>query len=127
MVDEIKQKTEDQNLVEFDEIKSELAPKSGIETGFRLLGELLAFLRENKLMQELLICRQIQKIDIIDGVAEFSSSEDLSELFSNEVFKTELDNFFKEKNLSFKIKAKEKTISAEEELNKLLGGKLKIV
>lgn len=98
-----------------------------METGFRLLGELLAFLRENKLMQELLICRQIQKIEVSDGVAEFSSNEDLSELVSNEVFKAELDKFFKDKNLSFKIKAKEKVVSAEEELNELLGGKLKIV
>lgn len=79
------------------------------------------------MMQMLLICRQIQKIEISEGVAEISSDEDLSELVKNEKFSAELAGFFKNKNLGYKIKEKEVTVSCEEELNRLLGGKLKIV
>ncbi len=96
-------------------------------SGFHLLGELLSYLREKRLMQLLLICRQIQKIEIEGTVAEIFADEDLSELNKNENFKTEMDKFFGSKNLSYKIKEKVKTVSAEDELKALLGNKLKIV
>ncbi len=92
-----------------------------------MLGELLSYLRENRLMQLLLICRQIQKIEIVGSIAEISADEDLSELNDNENFKTELVKFFGSKNLGYKIKEKVKTVSAEDELKALLGNKLKIV
>ena len=120
-------KADSANLIDFGEIKSKVQPNESPTSGFHLLGELLSYLRENRLMQLLLICRQIQKIEIIGTVAEISADEDLSELNENENFKAELVKFFASKNLGYKIKEKVKTVSAEDELRALLGNKLKIV
>ena len=117
----------DESLIDFGEIKSKIQPKETLASGFHLLGELLSHLRENRLMQLLLICRQIQKIEVNGSVAEIFADEDLSELNENETFKIELNKFFGSRNLSYKIKEKIKTVSAEDELKALLGNKLKIV
>ena len=71
-----------------------------------MLGDLLFYLRSQKLMSTLMVCRQIEKIEVADGVALICSEADLSELALNEKHKLELDNFFKSKGLSFKIKEK---------------------
>ena len=76
-------------------------------------------------MSTLMMCRQIETIEVNDGVAIlYSESADLSEIVSNEKHKTEIDNFFKGKGLSFKIKEKTKDIDPIEKLREYFGDKL---
>lgn len=89
-----------------------------------MLGDLLFYLRSQKLMSTLMVCRQIEKIEVADGVALISSEADLSELVLNEKHKLELDNFFKSKGLSFKIKEKNREIDPIEILREFFGDKL---
>lgn len=90
-----------------------------------MLGDLLKHLRQAKSMSLLMLCRQISKIEVVDGKAIiFSDDESISELVLNERYNAELNEFFKQKNLSFKINEKTREVSAEEILNQMLGGKL---
>jgi hypothetical protein len=89
-----------------------------------MLGDLLFYLRSQKLMSTLMVCRQIEKIEVADGVALISSEADLADLILNEKHKLELDNFFKSKGLSFKIKEKNKEIDPIEILREFFGDKL---
>ena len=89
-----------------------------------MLGDLLFYLRSQKLMSTLMVCRQIEKIEVADGVALICSEADLSELVLNEKHKLELDNFFKSKGLSFKIKEKNREIDPIEILKEFFGDKL---
>lgn len=90
-----------------------------------LLGDLLGFLRTNRLMSTLMICRQIERIDVLDGVASlFSSVFDLSELVQNEKHKAELDKFFKSKGLSFKLFEKTKQKDPIDLLREFFGERL---
>lgn len=89
-----------------------------------MLGDLLFYLRSQKLMSTLMVCRQIEKIEVADGVALICSEADLSELALNEKHKLELDNFFKSKGLSFKIKEKNREIDPVEILREFFGDKL---
>ena len=90
-----------------------------------MLGDLLFYLRSQKLMSTLMMCRQIEKIEVTDQVALIcSESADLSDLVLNEKHKLELDNFFKSKGLSFKIKEKNREIDPIEILREFFGDKL---
>jgi hypothetical protein len=89
-----------------------------------MLGDLLFYLRSQKLMSTLMVCRQIEKIEVADGVALISSEADLTDLVLNEKHKLELDNFFKSKGLSFKIKEKNREIDPIEILREFFGDKL---
>lgn len=90
-----------------------------------LLGELLSHLRKNKQMSLLMLCRQIDKLEAKDGIAEiYSDRYDLTELLSNENHKSSLDKFFKSRNLSFKIKENQKQIDPLAELKQMFGDKL---
>lgn len=90
-----------------------------------LLGDLLGFLRTNRLMSTLMICRQIERIDVLDGVAIlFSSVLDLGELVQNEKHKAELDKFFKSKGLSFKLFEKTKQKDPIDLLREFFGERL---
>lgn len=89
-----------------------------------MLGDLLFYLRSQKLMSTLMVCRQIEKIEVADGVALISSEADLTDLILNEKHKLELDNFFKSKGLSFKIKEKNREIDPIEILREFFGDKL---
>ena len=89
-----------------------------------MLGDLLFYLRSQKLMSTLMVCRQIEKIEVADGVALICSEADLSELVLNEKHKLELDNFFKSKGLSFKIREKNREIDPIEILREFFGDKL---
>lgn len=113
---------------EIAQVKQDLfKSKDESASELKLLGELLGWLRSQKSMSLLMLCRQIQKIEVKSGVAEiFSEDYKISELTSNERFKTELDVFFKQKGLGFKIHEKENTVSASDILNQMLGGKLVI-
>ena len=105
----------------FDEKKS--VSKPSFEEN--LLGDLLFYLRTEKLMSTLMVCRQIEKIEIDSGVAMLTAeSADISDLVLNEKYKQELDAFFKSKGLSFKIKEKNKEVDPVEKLREFFGDKL---
>lgn len=74
-----------------------------------------------------MLCRQIKKLEISDGVVVIHSDDaEISQLVLNEKYKKELDEFFKQKGLSFKLNEKKKEVSATDVLNEMLGGKLVI-
>ena len=125
-VEEIKvqltsQKSVQPEMMVFDNQKP--ANKSFV-TDENMLGDLLFYLRSQKLMSTLMVCRQIEKIEVADGVALISSEADLADLILNEKHKLELDNFFKSKGLSFKIKEKNREVDPIEILREFFGDKL---
>ena len=89
------------------------------------MGELLGYLRTNKLMSILMACRQISKIEINDKQAVIYQSEQ-DDISGNELVCVELKRFFESKGLSYKFYKKDKTRDPVEELNEMLGGKLKV-
>ena len=112
---------------EIGDIKQEIEQSKSIVLNdeIKLLGELLGCLRQNKEMSLLMLCRQIKSIKVKDGVAEIVSDDNnIDSLVSNEKYHQVIGEFFKGKGLGFKIFEKVKTESAEDVLNKLLGGKL---
>ena len=95
----------------FNENKSALIASSAEN----LLGDLLFYLRTEKLMSTLMVCRQIEKIEVDDGVAMLTAeAADITDLVLNEKYKQELESFFKSKGLSFKIKEKSKEVDPVE-------------
>lgn len=126
-------KNETQKSLESETIKHSQAPvfdnnsinQSKLKNDDNLLGDLLFYLRTQKLMSTLMMCRQIEKIEIANDVAMLCSlSADLSELSTNEKHKMELDTFFRSKGLSFKIKENKKEVSPIENLREYFGDKL---
>ena len=118
----ISSKSVQPEMMIFDNQKPTSSVKNNDEN---MLGDLLFYLRSQKLMSTLMMCRQIEKIEVADGTAFLSSdSADLSDLVSNEKHKLELDNFFKSKGLGFKIKEKNKEIDPIEKLREFFGEKL---
>lgn len=112
--------TENEELIDFE--KSNEASGSVQKD---LLGALLSFLRNGKQMSLLMICRQIEKIDVSEGVAELYSEKcDLFELVNNENYKQILGEFFRSKNLSYKIKEKQKKLDPFAELKEMFSEKL---
>lgn len=112
---------------EIGEIKQEIeqAKPMFINDEIKLLGELLGYLRQSKEMSLLMLCRQIKSIKVKDDIAEIVSDDDNIDLIvSNKKYHQVIGEFFKGKGLGFKIFEKVKTESAEDVLNKLLGGKL---
>ena len=123
------EKIELKNVIsqEIGEIKQELeqAKPTVLGDDIRLLGELLGYLRQNKEMSLLMLCRQIKTIKVDGNVAEIVSDDDnMKSLVSNEKYHQVIGEFFKGKGLGFKIFEKVQTESAVDVLNKLLGGKL---
>ena len=105
----------------FNENKSALIASSAEN----LLGDLLFYLRTEKLMSTLMVCRQIEKIEVDDGVAMLTAeAADITDLVLNEKYKQELESFFKSKGLSFKIKEKSKEVDPVEKLKEFFGDKL---
>ena len=91
---------------EIGEIKQELEQSKPVVLGddIRLLGELLGYLRQNKEMSLLMLCRQIKTIKVDAGVAEIVSDDDnMKSLVSNEKYHQVVGEFFKGKGLGFKI------------------------
>ena len=116
------------SFVQIEIDKNAVSPKDGenIEAD-AVLGDLLFYLRENKLMSTLMLCRQIEKVEIQEGVCLLcSDSEEVESLISNEKHKQELDSFFKNKGLGFKIKEKIKEKNKVELLHEFFGDKLTV-
>ena len=90
-----------------------------------LLGDLLFYLRTEKLMSTLMVCRQIEKIEVDGGVAMLTAeSADITDLVSNEKYKQDLESFFKSKGLGFKIRERNKEVNPIEKLREIFGDKL---
>ena len=105
----------------FDEKKS--LSKPSFEEN--LLGDLLFYLRTEKLMSTLMVCRQIEKIEVDGGVAMLTAeSADITDLVSNEKYKQDLESFFKSKGLGFKIREINKEVDPIEKLREIFGDKL---
>ena len=108
--------------VELQEVKQEVKTH---DEKLMILGDMLKFLRENRSMSLLMLCRQIDKIEIEDNVVViYSNDNDIMQLVLNEKYKTELDEFFKDKGLSFRVNEKKQEVSPIDTLNEMLGGKL---
>lgn len=98
---------------------------SGGKTDENLLGDLLFYLRSAKMMSTLMLCRQIESLEVKGGVVQLCSEKtDLTELVNNEKHKSQLDSFFKSKGLSFKVKEKSKEVDPVEKLREFFGDKL---
>ena len=90
-----------------------------------LLGDLLFYLRNEKLMSTLMLCRQIEHIGVVDNIAFLESdSADIEQLFFNEKHKAILEIFFKGKGLGFKLKEKIKEVDPINSLREFFGEKL---
>ena len=112
---------------EIDSIKQEIEQVKPvvINDEIKLLGELLGYLRQNKEMSLLMLCRQIKSIKVSAGVAEIDSDDaGIAEIMTNEKYHSVVGEFFKQKGLGFRVFEKVQTESAVDVLNKLLGGKL---
>ena len=110
----------DENNVVFEKTEENQNP-------MKLLGELLAFLRKERSMSLLMLCRQIDKIEIDGKTAViFSNDDDMMSIQTNDRFRTDISRFFESKGLGFKVKEKEVKFSEVDELQRLLGKKLKI-
>lgn len=95
------------------------------ENDIVLLGELLKHLRETKELSCLMLCRKINKLSVQNNVVEVDIDDSyIEELSLNDKYVLLLTEFFKNKNLDFKIKGKIVIQSDVDRLNMLLGGKL---
>ena len=122
-----KQAQKEQNVepVSFFQSQEKQKNHTGELTETIVLGELLGYLRVNKKMATLMICRQISKLEIEDKcVVIYQTNED--EISNNEQVCMELKQFFDSKGLSYKVYKKEKERDPIQELNEMLDGKLKI-
>ena len=91
---------------EIGDIKQEIEQSKSIVLNdeIKLLGELLGYLRQNKEMSLLMLCRQIKSIKVKDGVAEIVSDDNnIDSLVLNEKYHQVIGEFFKGKGLGFKI------------------------
>ncbi len=78
-------------------------------------------------MSLLMMCRQIEKIEVDQGVAViYSSDKDVQQIEDNEKARSALAEFFQSKGLGFKVNKEKQEISPVEKLNQILGGKLVI-
>lgn len=108
----------------------ESAPKSvrNSENANNLLGQLLAFLRENKDMGLLTAIRQVQNVDFSGKEATFYVDDKLTlDLISREKNKLVLRDFFDNLGISYQFKVKEQKSSGNvNELSSYFGGKLEV-
>ena len=90
-----------------------------------LLGDLLFYLRQNKHMSTLMVCRQIERIEVHGDIAVLCSEKgDLSDLVNTDRHKLEIEKFFKQKGLGFKLEEKKREKSKAEMLREYFGDKL---
>lgn len=90
-----------------------------------LLGDLLFYLRTEKLMSTLMICRQIENIEVAGGVAYLQSdSADITELVESDKHKSQLELFFKSKGLGFRLKREITEVDPIDSLKEFFGEKL---
>ena len=92
----------------------------------KLLGELLRWLRNNQEIKTLVVCREINKLDLVDGIVVIdASNEILNELAQNKQSEL-LYEFFGSRGLCYKLKKLNDNSEDIKKLQKLLGGNLVI-
>ena len=124
VVEEIKEIIKPQ----IEESKEEISFKpQKTDDGFKLLISLMKHLRDKQNNKLLMICRQIQKIEIVeDKISLIAEESVLDEIFQNSEFCNELQLFFNTLNLSLKINGQNKEELVVSELKKWLGDKLTV-
>lgn len=120
---------EENSIQIFSEIKTEdvivFEEKKPASSGFEILGELLGFLRKQRYMSALMLCRQIVEIIVKDDVAFIDLDDDSTKVFmEDDKIKEQVQEFFVTQGLSFKLKNKQSFKNPADELNELLGGNL---
>lgn len=120
---------EENSIQIFSEIKTEdvivFEEKKPASSGFEILGELLGFLRKQRYMSALMLCRQIVEIIVKDDVAFIDLDDDSTKVFmEDDKIKEQVQEFFVTQGLSFKLKNKQSFKNHADELNELLGGNL---
>lgn len=95
-------------------------------SGERLLGELLRELRDKQEMKLLMLCREIEKFQIIERCITICAPFDVLEELGGDKAQMFLKKFFASRELSFKLASATDKQKAIDELQKLCGGKLEI-
>ena len=100
---------------------------SNAKSDDKLLGELLNYLREEKLMSLLMATRQVNKLLIQGSYAElYIRDKSAISMIQSPKYKAELDGFFEKHGLKWKIIAGSETKADVSSLSQKLGGKLDI-
>lgn len=126
---EIKEIKAEMQKMAFEEKPSEATAVSGGGeiSPLKLLGELLTFLRKEKSMSALMLCRQISKIEVQGKTAIiYSDDDEMMALQNNDRFRADVSRFFEGKGLGFKVNENIKQETEVDELKRLLGSKLVI-
>lgn len=105
-------------------VKFNEAPK--VDEGFKLLGELLIYLRKEKLMSALMVCKQIKTIMVNGNVATIEPEDAYEKNFLDDKFLEDIKPFFERREMGFKIKEKAKMKDDLTVLSEVLGGRLEI-
>ncbi len=110
---------------EIEEVKAELEVPQTFDDGFKLFSDLMKNLRDKKNMKLLLLCRQIQKIEIENKKARLVAEDSiLDEICHTQEFYNELKNFFDSHGLSLIINNFEVEEVPADVLREWLGKKL---
>ena len=105
--------------------ENDIFANTKIDDGLVLMSELLRTLKKNMDFTVLMTCRKIKSISIEGNVAVIDyDDESVKNLVTNEKYYAVMQEFFKQKGLSFKLKEKSVQENPKDKLNKLLGGKL---
>lgn len=99
-----------------------------VEVNDKTIGELLNYLREQKLMSLLMACRQIKKIDIENNVAKLYLRDKMSkDMILQDKQKEILNKYFEEKGLAWQIVDMMAMYDGKSgDLSKKLGGKIEV-
>ena len=120
-----KLKTEIVNEIEQLESEINFNSKNSFDDGFKIFTELLRYLRDEKNLKLLMICRQIQKINIEKNIVSFNAEDSvIDEIINIQEFYDELKTFFERYDLSLKINSPAENISTADKLREWLGKKL---
>ena len=106
-------------------VENDVFADTKVDDGLVLMSELLRTLKQNMDFTVLMTCRKIKSISIEGNVAVIDyDDESVKNLVTNEKYYAVMQEFFKQKGLSFKLKEKSVQEKPKDKLNKLLGGKL---
>lgn len=106
-------------------VENDIFANTKVDEGLVLMSELLRTLKQNMDFTVLMTCRKIKSISIEGNVAVIDyDDESVKNLVTNEKYYAVVQEFFKQKGLSFKLKEKSVQENPKDKLNVLLGGKL---
>lgn len=112
---------------EVKNISADTKPAKQTTTGDKLLGQILTYLREQKLMSLLMACRQITKVEIEDKVAKlFIKDNSAISLLSSEKYNRVLTEYLDNFGYKWQIVSTNTTSNPVGDLSSRLGGRLEI-